>query len=69
MGWSIKLFRLRGIDVKVHVTFVLILLWAAYSWGSAVGAGVEGAIYGIVAILLLFGCVTLHEFGHSLQAK
>lgn len=68
MGWSIKLFRLRGIDVKVHVAFVLILLWAAYSWGSAAGAGVEGAIYGIVAILLLFGCVTLHEFGHSLQA-
>lgn len=68
MNWSIKLFRVRGIDVKVHLTFVLILVWAAYRWSSGTGAGVQGALFGVVATLLLFVAVTLHEFGHSFQA-
>ncbi len=68
MSWSIKLFRVQGIDVKVHLTFVLILVWAGYGWASAGGSGLAGAIFGVVAIILLFGCITLHELGHSFQA-
>jgi Zn-dependent protease len=68
MSWSIKLFKVKGIDVKVHVTFVLILIWAAVRWSSFTGAGWEGAAFGVVATLLLFAAVTLHELGHSLQA-
>lgn len=68
MSWSIKLFRIKGIDVKVHLTFLLILVWAAYRWGSSTGAGTQGALFGIVVTLLLFAAVTLHELGHSLQA-
>lgn len=68
MNWSIKLFRVRGIYVKVHMTFVLILVWAAYRWSSGSGAGFQGALFGVVATLLLFVAVTLHEFGHSFQA-
>ena len=33
MSWSTKLFRVKGIDIKVHLTFILILIWAAYRWG------------------------------------
>ncbi len=69
MNWSFKLFAFRGIDVKVHVTFVLILLWASYYWGSIVDDGARGVVFGIVATILLFACVTLHEFGHSIQAQ
>jgi len=29
MSWSIRLFRVKGIEVKVHLTFLLILVWAA----------------------------------------
>ena len=29
MNWSFKLFTIRGIELRVHVTFVLILLWAS----------------------------------------
>src|SRR5680860_1262961 len=42
MNWSFKLFTIRGIDVRVHVTFVLILLWASYYWSSVVDDGVSG---------------------------
>jgi Zn-dependent protease/CBS domain-containing protein len=68
MSWSIKLFKIRGIDVKIHLTFVLILIWAAYRWSSITGAGWEGAAFGVVATLLLFVAITLHELGHSFQA-
>ncbi len=68
MNWSIKLFKIRGIDVKVHLTFILILVWAAYRWSGSTGAGWQGALFGIVATLLLFAAVTLHELGHSFQA-
>ena len=68
MSWSLKLFRVKGIDIKVHLTFVLILVWAAYRWGIGLGAGTTGAVFGIVVTLLLFVCVTLHELAHSLIA-
>jgi Zn-dependent protease len=68
MNWSIPLLRVRGIAIKVHVTFALILIWAVYSWGIATGGGLQGALYGVVATLLLFVCVTLHELGHAFQA-
>jgi Zn-dependent protease/CBS domain-containing protein len=68
VNWSIKLFQIKGIDVKIHLTFVLILIWVAYSWGTAGGAGIEGAVFGLVATILLFVCITLHELAHSLVA-
>ncbi len=68
MSWSTKLFRVKGIDIKVHLTFVLILIWAAYRWGIEMRAGLAGALYGVVVILLLFACVTIHELAHSLMA-
>lgn len=68
MSWSIKLITIRGIAVKVHLTFVLILVWAAYRWANSSGAGAQGALFGVVATLLLFAAVTLHELGHSFQA-
>jgi Zn-dependent protease len=68
MNWSIKLGKIKGIDIKVHLTFILILVWAAYQWGVSTGKGLEGALFGVVVTLLLFLCVTLHELGHSFQA-
>lgn len=69
MGSSITLFRLWGIDVRVHWTFVLILLYGAFRYQEMITNPIAGAAYGILVILLLFVCVTLHEFGHALVAK
>lgn len=68
MGGSFKLLTVRGIDIRVHVTFFLILIYAALT-GAADGRGLNGAIFGIISILLLFGCVVLHELGHSIVAQ
>ena len=68
MKGSVKLFSVRGIAVRVHFTFALILIWAAYRWGVQAGAGMTGALFGIVVTVLLFTCVILHELAHSLTA-
>jgi Zn-dependent protease/predicted transcriptional regulator len=68
MSWSIKLFKVWGIDVRVHLTFILILVWAGFRWSSLTDAGLEGALFGVAATLLLFSAVTLHELSHSYQA-
>jgi stage IV sporulation protein FB len=66
--WSINLFHIKGIQIRVHVTFALVLLWGAYYWSSVADDGASGALFGVVATLLLFLCVTLHELGHAVQA-
>lgn len=68
MKGSIKLFSVKGIEINVHFTFLLILIWAAYYWGVQAGQGMTGALFGVVVTILLFACVTLHELAHSLIA-
>ena len=66
MKWSQKLITVRGIEIKVHVTFLLILIWGAMSWG---GGGWSGAIYGSFLTLTVFAFVLLHELGHAVAAQ
>lgn len=66
MRWSFTIARFADIDLKVHVTFLLILLLGAWQ-GQA--HGWAGAMFGAGLMLLLFVCVTLHEFGHALVAQ
>jgi Zn-dependent protease/CBS domain-containing protein len=58
MSWSLPIIRIAGIQLRIHITFLLLIGWLAL--GSA------GAV---VFVLLLFLCVVLHEFGHALAAK
>lgn len=69
MGWSIPIAKVKGIQIRVHATFVLVLIWAALDWGVRQALGPAGALYGVAFISLLFLCVTLHELGHSLVAR
>ncbi len=69
MGTSITLFRAFGIDVRVHWSFLLVLVYGAFVYGAGSGSVLVGALYGVLVTLLLFACVTLHEFGHALVAK
>lgn len=69
MNWSFRIAKVKGIEIRVHATFALVLVWAAFNWGVGQGLGLTGALYGITLISLLFVCVTLHELGHSLVAR
>lgn len=69
MNRSFKLWTIRGISVRMHITFPLILLWAVLQFGVMARGGIGGAIMGLVAILILFVIVLLHELGHSLAAQ
>jgi Zn-dependent protease len=67
MRWSFKIAQLRGIDVYVHVTFVILIGMVVLS-GWAVGHDLGKALEGAAFMLALFTCVVLHEFGHALTA-
>jgi stage IV sporulation protein FB len=58
MSWSIPILRVTGIQLRIHITFLLLIVWIAVDSTSA-------AIF----VLLLFVCVVLHEFGHAIAAK
>ncbi|MCI0534284.1 MAG: site-2 protease family protein [Verrucomicrobiales bacterium] len=68
MKWSLKLGRFAGIDVFVHWTFAILLVWIFLGHLSA-GQDTIAALKGIGFILALFSCVVLHEFGHALTAR
>jgi Zn-dependent protease len=68
MRWSLKIGQVSGIDIKIHFTFVFVIIWAAVQGASGLG-GLRGGLFAAVSILLLFACVTLHELGHSLVAR
>jgi len=67
---SIKLFSVQGIEIKVHITFPLILILSAVQFGylSPSGFSLSGAAFGVVVTLLLFVCVVIHELAHSLTS-
>ena len=67
MKWSLKLGRLWGIDVYLHVTFILFLAWVGYATYAAMGVGAALSI--VFLVLALFTCVLLHEYGHALTAR
>ncbi|MDY7041114.1 MAG: site-2 protease family protein [Chloroflexota bacterium] len=68
MSWSIKLGRIKGIEIRIHVTFFLIIAWLAAEGILQPDGGWGGTAFGILATCLLFVCVVLHELSHSLVA-
>lgn len=68
MKWSWKIARISGIDVSVHLTFFLLILWIGISYWQSTRS-MPAVIDGVGLILVLFGCVVLHEFGHALTAR
>ncbi len=65
---SLKLGSPFGIGVYVHWTFALLPLWVIMVTTSH-GFGLPAALGAIVFVCAVFGCVVLHELGHSLSAR
>lgn len=68
MRWSWTLGRIGGVDLRVHVTFFLLLAWIAVVLFRETGSA-GGVLGGVLFTLALFGSVVLHELGHALEAR
>ena len=63
MLWSIPIARIAGTVVRVHVTFLLFLIWiGAAQWRQG---GPEAATESVVFMALLFACVLAQSSGTS----
>lgn len=67
MRGSITIATIFGTKVRMHFTFLILLLWVAA--GQALTRGTQAAVTGTLFVLLLFACVVAHEFGHVLVAR
>ena len=68
MNYKLYIGRVSGIKLFVHWTFFLLIGWIIYSDISS-GLQLENILWSIGFVISIFGCVTLHELGHSLTAQ
>ena len=68
MKWSWRVGRIAGIDLRVHVTLVMLLAWLLTAFVLK-GQNLSTALVGMAFISSLFGIVVLHELGHALAAR
>lgn len=68
LRWSYRIGRLAGIDVYVHVTFLVLLAWIGLSRLLG-GHGLASAALAVALMGTVFGIVVLHELGHALAAR
>ncbi|WOO42812.1 site-2 protease family protein [Rubellicoccus peritrichatus] len=64
--WSYPLFRIFGIRVDLHITFLLLL--GLFCWEGHQAHQWAGALAAFIGIILAFTSVLLHELGHCLTA-
>ena len=62
---SLAAVTVFGVPVRFHFTFVLMLIFLVFIGFGDKQSGASTAIY----IAALFGCVLLHELGHTLVAR
>jgi Zn-dependent protease/CBS domain-containing protein len=66
-SWSIPLGRLFGIEIRIHLTFLFLLVFV---WSTeAAPQDASAALRGLALVGIVFGSVVLHELGHALVAR
>jgi Zn-dependent protease len=60
---TITLGKVLGIPIKIHWTFILLLLYISFD------GFMSGKPQMVYLTLFLFLCVVLHEYGHALMAR
>ena len=63
MKWSFKIGSIFSIPIKVHLTFLILLVFVAL-----MGEDLHQSVYGVLFVILVFLCVIIHELSHSLVA-
>ncbi|MGA8067679.1 MAG: site-2 protease family protein, partial [Terriglobales bacterium] len=66
-SWSIPVGRLFGIEIRIHLTFVFLLVFV---WSTeAATQDASAALRGLALVGIVFGSVVVHELGHALVAR
>ncbi len=75
MNNTFRVARIAGVDVSVHITWVIAVFLVTWTLGAGYYPdkyqGWDSWLYpfaGVLSALLLFACVLLHEMAHSLVA-
>ena len=63
--WSFQIGTMLGIPIRIHATFLLILVW----FGMAAAASSRSVPRAITFLLAAFACILLHELGHAAMAR
>lgn len=66
MKWSLQIARIDGTDIKIHWSFILLV---PYIWIVLSPDTPRGWLISVSALVLVFGCILLHELGHSMVAN
>ena len=76
MPGSFRIFRIAGIDINIHISWLIILVFLTFSlatgWFPITYPGSSTATYyllGFIASILLFVSVLLHGLAHSFVAR
>jgi Zn-dependent protease/predicted transcriptional regulator len=65
--WSIPAGRIFGIEIRIHVSFALLLLFIGMT--EQLARNTVGPWRGTTLLAIVFGSVVLHELGHALVGK
>ncbi len=68
MRWSLKLGKVFDINLAIHWTFLILIGWIFIQYYRQNNDPYQ-ALLGVLFIIGIFVCVTLHELGHALTAK
>jgi Zn-dependent protease/CBS domain-containing protein len=65
-NWSISAGRIFGVEIRIHLTFLFLLVFVWMTDPAARGSA--GPARGLALVGIIFGCVVLHELGHAIAA-
>ncbi|KAF0094132.1 MAG: peptidase M50 [Puniceicoccaceae bacterium 5H] len=73
-SWSIPLFKILGVRLDLHLTFLLLLVYAGWMGATHPARPIDvppqmNALWWILLVMGVFACVVMHEFGHILAAR
>ena len=65
-NWSISAGRVFGVEIRIHLTFLFLLVFVWLTESAAHGPANAGR--GLALVGIIFGSVVMHELGHALVA-
>ena len=68
MKGSLNLGKIAGIKLRIHWTFLILIVWV--SWMHAnMGYNFQEILMVLAFVMTIFVCIVLHELGHALVAR